>query len=122
MNQTRKAAWAAGMALCCLAVPAAAQDGHHRGARLVAQPTAPMPAYRGLTVTRPPVVPRDDEEIYQDGPTRYNNIRDFSPSPYVTSGVQFPYGLDGVGGYGNDLGPSGGDDTALYDRGSVNRW
>lgn len=95
---------------------------HHRAHQpraevAVAATTVP---YRGLTITRPPAAEAgpDDEEIYQDGPIRYNDVRDFSPSPYTTSGVQVPYGLDGVGGYGSDLDFGGGQDSALYDRGA----
>ena len=98
---------------------------HHRAhlsraAVAVAATTVP---YRGLTVTRPPAAETapDDQEIYQDGPVRYNDIRDFSPAPYTTSGVQYPYGLDGVGGYGSDLDFGGGQDSALYDRGAGGR-
>lgn len=77
-------------------------------------------SYRGLTINRNPegtAVP-DDQDIYQDGPVRYNDIRDFSPSPYTTSGVQFPFGLDGIGGYGSSLDIGSGQDSALYNRGA----
>ncbi len=81
--------------------------------------------YHGLTVRRLPdnsAVPESgDQDVYQDGPIRYNDIRDFSPSPYTTSGVQFPYGLDGIGGYGSGFGYSAGEDTAVYDRGAGSR-
>lgn len=99
---------------------------HHHARRhpaLVAAASAPV-AYRGLTISRPPeAAPSagDDEEIYQDGPVRYNDVRDFSPAPYATSGVQFPYGLDGIGGYGSDLDFGAGQDTAVYDRGAGTR-
>lgn len=99
----------------------AASGQHHRikRVRLVPAPVAPV-AYRGLTINRPPVAGREDDgdDIYRDGPIRYNDIRDFSPAPYVTSGVEYPYGLDGIGGYGSELGFGAGQDTALYNRGA----
>jgi hypothetical protein len=89
------------------------------------QPSGAPPApYRGLTVTRPPVEapdPYGSDDIYVDGPIRYNDIRDFSPVPAIDSGRQFPFGFDGVGGYGSDLGYNEGQDAALYDRGAFNR-
>ena len=79
--------------------------------------------YRGLTINRTPqgIPVPDDQDIYQDGPVRYNDIRDFSPSPYTTSGVQYPFGLDGIGGYGSGLEVGSGEDSALYDRGAGTR-
>lgn len=104
----------------------AAQVGspaRHRVARL--HPSgAPPVTYRGLTVTRPPVEAPDSDgsdDIYVDGPIRYNDIRDFSPVPAIDSGRQFPFGFDGVGGYGSDLGYNEGQDSTLYDRGAFNR-
>lgn len=99
----------------------AAPGHHHRIKRIRPAPVPVAPvAYRGLTINRPPIAgPGDDgEDIYRDGPVRYNDIRDFSPAPYVTSGVEYPYGLDGIGGYGSELGFSAGQDTALYNRGA----
>ena len=114
------------LAIGAEASAAAAQENtahrHHRARQsraVVTLAATPVP-YRGLTITRPPAagtVP-DDQEIYQDGPVRYNDIRDFSPSPYTTSGVQFPYGLDGIGGYGSNLDFGEGQDSALYNRGA----
>ena len=90
---------------------------HHASAASVGAPVT----YRGLTINRPPEImplPGGDQDIYRDGPIRYNDIRDFSPAPYTTSGVQYPYGLDGIGGYGSDLGFGAGQDSALYNRGA----
>ena len=64
---------------------------------------------RPLTVQRY-FPPSDDLEVF-------NHISIFDPVPSVDSGVQLPYGLDGVGGYGSDFGFSAGSDGALYDRG-----
>lgn len=74
-------------------------------------------SYRGLTINRAPDVGDDtDPDVLVDGNTRYNDIRSFNPAPYVTSGYQFPFGLDGVGGYGDDLGFDAGNSASLYQR------
>jgi hypothetical protein len=74
---------------------------------------------RSLTIIRrpPPTISPDQDDIYVDGPIRYNSIRTFDPAPYADSGRQFPFGLDGIGGYGSDLGVDAGHDAAIYDRG-----
>lgn len=110
--------------------PASAQDAatplSSRRHVVRVQPTpgdAPV-TYRGLTITRPPGDEPDaygQDDPYADGPVRYNDVRDFSPFPYADSGRQFPFGFDGVGGYGSDLGYNEGQDASVYDRGAFNR-
>ena len=82
---------------------------HHRRAA-----EARGASYPGLTIRRAPISPPDD--IYDDGETRYNDIASFNPAPAITSGTQFPYGLDGIGGYGADLGFAEGQDATVYER------
>lgn len=104
---------------------AEAQTGaaRHRVARNGAATDASID-YRGLTITRPPDLapdPYSPDDTYTDGPIRYNDVHDFSPFPYADSGRQFPYGFDGIGGYGSDLGYNEGQDASVYDRGAFNR-
>lgn len=73
---------------------------------------------RDLTITRRfAPAPTDEPGSFFESGTAYNNIRAFVPDPKTDSGTQLPYGLDGIGGYGSDLGFSAGQDTAVYDRG-----
>ncbi len=73
---------------------------------------------RGLTIRRrfEPAPEANDDPLF-DGATHYNNVRLFDPAPTVDSGTQFPYGLDGIGGYGSDLGLSAAANESVYDRG-----
>lgn len=73
---------------------------------------------RSLTV-RKPLGAGENGDIFVDGGTVYGDVAAFVPAPRIDSGVQFPYGLDGVGGYGSDLGFSAGNDSANYDRGAL---
>jgi hypothetical protein len=54
--------------------------------------------------------------IGQDDDDAYGNVASFNPAPAITSGVQFPFGLDGVGGYGSDLGFEAGQSETVYQR------
>jgi hypothetical protein len=72
---------------------------------------------RNLTINRRPTGSGADDESLIDGPIRYDSIRTFDPAPYADSGTQFPLGLDGIGGYGSDIGVSAGHDARIYDRG-----
>ena len=76
-------------------------------------------ADRALTInrefSRPSNVDRSDPLEF--GTFVYGDVRSFNPFPTVTSGTQLPYGLDGIGGFGSDVGFSAGSDSALYDRG-----
>ena len=74
--------------------------------------TAGRPAARPLTVTR-----EFPGEAARDAETVYNRITVFNPVPSIDSGVQLPYGLDGIGGYGSDFGFSAASDATVYDRG-----
>ena len=107
-------------------LPAPAQKIHvtpHHAARLSRTPhrqnasSAPQIAYRGLTVNRLSEGPDDGDNVLVDGPIRYGDIHGFSPFPYATSGQQFPYGFDGIGGYGSELGIGAGQNASIYDRG-----
>lgn len=73
---------------------------------------------RTLTVRRHlETIPDEEDDPLFDGATHYNNVRLFSPVPSVDSGTQLPYGLDGIGGFGSDLGFSAAADARVYDRG-----
>ena len=72
-------------------------------------------AYRDLTINRAPSAV-DEDDVFNDGETRYNDIASFNPAPAVTSGTQLPFGLDGIGGYGRDLGFAEGQDSSVYQR------
>lgn len=103
---------------------AAAQDETPlRSPRATARvrPVVAVPARaRDLTINRRPQNPDTEgspDDVYVDGPIRYNSVRTFDPVPYADSGRQFPFGLDGIGGYGSDLGFLAGHDSAVYDRG-----
>ena len=72
---------------------------------------------RGLTIRRrSEPVPDEDDTLFSGG-THYNDIRLFDPVPSIDSGTQFPYGLDGIGGFGSDLGFNAAEDSHVYDRG-----
>lgn len=78
-------------------------------------------AARPLTVNPAPVAPAppatfEPSLVGQDDADSYGNIAAFNPSPYTTSGTQFPFGLDGVGGFGSDLGFGAGEDGSVYQR------
>ena len=81
------------------------------------------PADRPLTVTRPPesiyaqpYVGGDPDFVGHDPDEVYGNVANFNPEPYVTSGTQFPFGLDGIGGWGSDLGFEAGQSSTVYQR------
>lgn len=90
------------------------QGGRTRGAH---EPVA-VAGYRGLTINRTSRMsrPEDDPDPLQDGPIRYGDIRSFDPDPSVDSATQLPYGLDGIGGFGSDLGFDAGEDASVYVR------
>ena len=75
---------------------------------------------RALTINRPfaPPFAANEPDPLEFGSMRYGDVRSFSPFPTITSGTQLPYGLDGVGGFGSDVGFSAGSDATVYDRGS----
>lgn len=54
--------------------------------------------------------------VTDDVGTSYGDIRTFNPYPYVTSGEQLPYGLDGIGGFGRDYGFAADEDASVYRR------
>lgn len=90
----------------------------HRAGRSVANETPDGHGYRGLTINRDPMsLPRSEYDELSGGTIRYGDIRSFDPDPSIDSGRQLPYGLDGVGGFGSDLGFDAGADADVYDRG-----
>lgn len=105
-------------------VPPGWSVGHVRVVRSGTHPAKPDARVaaaadgRALTVRRHfEVAPTDEDDPLFDGATHYNNIRLFDPFPSVDSGTQLPYGLDGIGGFGSDLGFSAAADARVYDRG-----
>ena len=122
--------WAASLGSACAQTgaqltSAASRATHHVRHRLHAVAAGVQPrraggvAYRGLTINKPFGDERDGDQGYADDTdrVRYNDIHTFVPNPYTDSGQQFPFGLDGIGGYGSDLGFEAGQDSALYKRG-----
>lgn len=90
---------------------------HHRPAsiRIIGERSADI---RGLTITkRAPDRGNGENNATVDGPTRYGDISTFDPVPYIDSGLQYPYGFDGIGGFGSDMGLRAGADASLYQRG-----
>jgi hypothetical protein len=79
---------------------------------------------RSLTVRPPrrgayvnPYVGGDPSSfIGQDDDDAYGHVANFNPAPAITSGVQLPFGLDGIGGYGSDLGFEAGQSESIYQR------
>ena len=94
---------------------------HARHVRVVAHRTPvhhDVVAERRLTV-RKRIAPEGDEDVFTESGTVYGDVAAYVPAPLIDSGVQFPYGLDGVGGYGSDLGFAAGNDGEVYDRGAL---
>ena len=91
---------------------------HKNGTRSANQHTSAA-GFRGLTINRSAVPYSQSEDLnpLRDGPILYGDIRSFDPEPSVDSGTQLPFGLDGVGGFGSDLGFDAGEDASIYDRG-----
>ena len=98
--------------------------GHNREGRRASLHASAAPTYHGLTINKhfegaptPDIFGNESGLSGEDGDVAYGDIRRFDPVPYIDSGLQFPYGLDGIGGYGSDLGFEAGQDTAIYQRG-----
>ena len=92
----------------------------HRGSGMRgAHQPATVAGRRGLTINRTFRMPLtvDGLDALQDGPIRYGDIRSFDPDPSVDGGTQLPYGLDGIGGFGSDLGFDAGEHASVYVRG-----
>ena len=91
---------------------------------VLARRMSPVVADRALTIVRPPSGPYpepyvggDPNFLGQNDEDVYGTVANFNPVPPITSGVQYPYGLDGAGGYGDNLGFEAGQSEQTYQRG-----